>query len=221
MKKLPLSLFALVVASVTSVAVHAADIKGDAKAGETKNAMCIGCHGIVGYQASFPEIHRVPKISGQSAGYITAALNGYKKGDRKHGSMRALAESLSDQDIADLAAFYSTNGAVDGAPALGDAPAATGRAAELLAEGKCDTCHGKNMSTPTDGTIPKIAGQHSDYLLVALKSYKAKNNAHIGRNSASMVPVVEKLKNSELKQLANYLSSLPTELKTVPEHRFR
>jgi cytochrome c553 len=84
--------------------------KGDAKAGEGKAAMCIGCHGIVGYKASFPEIYRVPKISGQSAAYIVASLNGYKKGDRKHPTMRGIAASLSDQDMADLAAFYEQHG---------------------------------------------------------------------------------------------------------------
>ena len=89
----------------------AEDIKGDAKAGEKKNAMCIGCHGIVGYQASFPQIYKVPKIAGQNAKYIAAALEGYRKGDRKHPSMRGIAASLSDQDIADVAAYYSQQNA--------------------------------------------------------------------------------------------------------------
>ena len=80
----------------------------DAKAGEKKIAMCIGCHGIPGYQASFPEIHKVPMIAGQGAKYIVNALGEYKKGDRKHPTMRGIAASLSDQDMADLAAFYST-----------------------------------------------------------------------------------------------------------------
>ena len=82
MKKLLLPLLALVVTSVTALSVNAQDIKGDAKAGERKNDMCIGCHGITGYQASFPEVYKVPKISGQGAKYIVSALNAYKK-DRK------------------------------------------------------------------------------------------------------------------------------------------
>lgn len=64
--------------------------------------MCIGCHGIAGYQASFPEVYKVPMISGQSAAYIAAALDAYRKGDRHHPTMRGVAESLSDQDIADV-----------------------------------------------------------------------------------------------------------------------
>jgi len=221
MNKLLLSLSALLVASVTAVSVHAEDIKGDAKAGEKKNAMCIGCHGIIGYQASFPEIHKVPKISGQGAGYITAALNAYKRGERKHPSMRGIADSLTDQDIADLAAFYSTSGVVEGAAAPGDAPAATGKAAELLAKGNCESCHGKSLSAPIDPSYPKIAGQHGDYLLVALKSYKAENNPQVGRSNAIMGGIAKQFSYAELKELANYLSSIPGELKTVPEKRFR
>ena len=221
MNKLLLSLSALLVASVTAVSVHAEDIKGDAKAGEKKNAMCIGCHGIIGYQASFPEIHKVPKISGQGAGYITAALNAYKKGERKHASMRGIAESLTDQDIADLAAFYSTSGVVEGAAAVGDAPAASGKAAELLAKGNCESCHGKSLSAPIDPSYPKIAGQHADYTLVALKSYKVENNSQVGRNNAIMGGIAKQFTNAELKELAKYLGSIPGELKTVPEKRFR
>jgi len=81
--------------------------KGNAEAGKQKNAACIGCHGIAEYKASFPEVYRVPRIGGQSAGYIAAALQAYKKGDRRHPSMRSVAQSLSDQDILDLAALYS------------------------------------------------------------------------------------------------------------------
>jgi cytochrome c553 len=85
----------------------AADVQGNAKAAGAKVEMCIGCHGIPGYKASFPEVYRVPMIGGQSEKYIIAALNEYKKGDRKHPSMRGIAASLSDQDIADVAAYYA------------------------------------------------------------------------------------------------------------------
>jgi len=71
MNKLLTTISALAVSFVT-VAALAQDIKGDAKAGETKNAMCIGCHGIKGYQASFPEVYKVPMISGQGAKYIAS-----------------------------------------------------------------------------------------------------------------------------------------------------
>ncbi len=84
----------------------AADVVGNPKA-VTKVEACIGCHGIPGYKASFPEVYQVPMLGGQSAKYIESALNQYKKGERKHPSMRGIAASLSDQDIADVAAYYS------------------------------------------------------------------------------------------------------------------
>jgi cytochrome c553 len=95
---------------VTTISAHAQEIKGDAKAAEQKIAMCIGCHGIKGYQASFPEIYRVPMISGQNAKYIVSALNAYQKGERKHPTMRGISASLTDQDMADLGAYYEQHG---------------------------------------------------------------------------------------------------------------
>ena len=92
MTKLFTTFFALLVAVVT-VTAQAQELKGDAKAGQAINAMCIGCHGIKGYQASFPEVYKVPMISGQSAKYIVSALNAYKKGERKHPSMRGISET--------------------------------------------------------------------------------------------------------------------------------
>ena len=103
MKKL---LAVLVLAGCAGSAL-AADVVGNPKAAPNKIEMCIGCHGIPGYKASFPEVYQVPMIGGQSAKYIESALHAYKKGDRKHPSMRGIAISLSDQDIADVAAYYS------------------------------------------------------------------------------------------------------------------
>ena len=85
----------------------AADVVGNPKAAENKVAQCIGCHGIAGYKASFPEVYSVPMIGGQSAKYIENALKAYKKGERKHPTMRGIATSLTEQDMADLAAYYS------------------------------------------------------------------------------------------------------------------
>jgi cytochrome c553 len=221
MNKLLLSLCTILVASVTSMSAQAQEIVGDVHAGEKKNAMCIGCHGIVGYQASFPEVHKVPKISGQGGKYIAQALAAYKKGERKHPSMRGIAESLSDQDMADLAAYYEASGRVEGAPALAKAADGSTKAMELVAKGACVTCHGDNFSKPLDPSYPKIAGQHADYLFVALKSYKAEAHSKTGRNNAIMGGVVQQFSNAELKELANYLGKLPTDLKTVPQSRFR
>lgn len=71
---------------------------------------CIGCHSIPGYQASFPQVYRVPKIGGQSPQYIEAALKAYRQGDRTHPTMMGVAKGLSDQQIAALAAYYAARG---------------------------------------------------------------------------------------------------------------
>lgn len=222
MNKLFTTIFAVAVAFAT-IPGQAQDIKGDAKAGESKNSMCIGCHGIKGYQSTFPEVYKVPMISGQSAQYISSALHAYKKGDRKYPSMRGIADSLSDQDIADLAAYYSASGVVAGA----ELPAKpvkepTAEVQALLTKANCASCHGANFSKPIDPSYPKIAGQHADYLFVALKAYKVDpGNPRVGRGNAIMSGMAKQYTNAELKLLANYLSSVQGELKTVPESRFR
>jgi len=220
MNKLLLTLSSLLVASATAFSAHAQDVKGDAKAGEKKIAMCIGCHGIPGYQASFPEIYRVPMISGQNAKFITSALNAYKKGERKHPSMRAIAESLSDQDIADVSAYYEDHGA-GAAAAPAKAPSPSAKVAELLNKGGCVACHGDNFNKPIDPSYPKVGGQPADYLFVALKSYKTEGNATWGRANGIMGGIAKQFSNAELKELAGYVSSLPGDLKTVPQKKFR
>jgi cytochrome c553 len=84
--------------------------EGDPAAGAEKNAMCQGCHGIKGFRVAYPAVYPVPKIGGQSAAYIVAALKAYKAGDRNFATMQAIASALSDQDMEDLAAYYSGGG---------------------------------------------------------------------------------------------------------------
>jgi cytochrome c553 len=83
---------------------------GDAAKGREKVQMCQGCHGIDGWRTAYPEVYRVPKIAGQQPAYLFAALKAYKTGDRTHPSMVAIAASLSDQDMANLAAYYAQSG---------------------------------------------------------------------------------------------------------------
>ena len=186
-------------------------------------AQCIGCHGIKGYQASFPEVHRVPMISGQSAKYIAAALNAYKTGDRKHPTMRGIADALSEQDITDISAYYEKHGRDAGAKPLPEKASRepSQAVAALLQKGNCISCHGANFSKPIDPSYPKIAGQHRDYLFVALKAYRIENNPTQGRNNGVMGGIVKQFSNAELRAMANYIGSLDGELKTQPEDRFR
>jgi cytochrome c553 len=219
MNKTLTTILGLAVVCATA-SVQAEEIKGNAQAGAGKNAMCIGCHGIVGYQTNFPEVYKVPMISGQGAGYISAALHAYKKGERRHPSMRAIAGSLSDQDIADLAAYYSAQ------VKPGDLPAKPARqpdaqVAALLQKGVCVSCHGDNFAKPLSPTYPEIAGQHPDYLFAALKAYKMGETTYVGRGNAIMGGVAKQFSNAELKALAGYISSLDSPLQIVPESRFR
>lgn len=230
MKK-ALSMLPLVLALAgMSTMSQAQDAKGgDAAKGATKAAMCIGCHGIVGYQATFPEVYKVPMISGQGAKYIVSSLTAYQKGDRKHPTMRGIAASLTEQDMADLGAYYEQLGKGTGTPA----PATLAKPVPDALKDRmaaCVACHGVNFSAPIDPTYPKLAGQHPDFLLAALKAYHTDGNPYVGRANATMRSQVvqeadgkKKLtfSNAELKQVAQYLASLPGDLRVVPQSRFR
>jgi cytochrome c553 len=80
---------------------------GNPAQGKAKSAMCEGCHGIVGYRTAYPEVYPVPKLGGQASDYLIKALRAYKSGARNHPTMRGIAAQLSDQDMADLAAYYA------------------------------------------------------------------------------------------------------------------
>ena len=192
----------------------------DAQRGSTKVQMCIGCHGIVGYQGDFPQVYKVPKIAGQDAKYIASALTAYRGGDRKHPTMHSIAASLTDQDIADIAAYYSQLGKPDGpVPEALDKPIPDNLKTAMAT---CTSCHGANFSKPTDpNTIQRLAGQYNDYLTVALKSYKVEGNPHYGRSNAVMGAMAKPLKDETIVQIADYLSSLPGELRTVPQPKFK
>ncbi|HRQ55979.1 MAG TPA: cytochrome c [Azoarcus taiwanensis] len=82
-------------------------LEGDPERAEQHLSACIGCHGIPGYRTAFPSVYSVPKLGGQHEAYLVKALQAYRDGIRSHPSMQAIAASLSDQDMADLAAYYA------------------------------------------------------------------------------------------------------------------
>ncbi|MCM2252907.1 MAG: c-type cytochrome [Ramlibacter sp.] len=233
MTKLFNTLFSIVVASVTGVAQAQAPAKAPTAAQaaaqlkaavsiDAKVATCVGCHGIKGYQASFPEVYKVPKIAGQSARYIASALTEYKQGNRRHPTMRSVAATLSEKDITEIAAHYEALGKDPAVtlPATAD-KAPDPQVAALLQKAACVSCHGANFAKPIDPSYPKIAGQHADYLFVALKAYKADNNPSVGRTNGVMGAIAKQFSNAELKALAAYVGSLEGDLKTVPDRKFR
>ncbi len=82
---------------------------GDPRAGQRKTSMCAGCHGIPGWRTAYPAVYSVPRLGGQHAEYMVAALKAYKAGERSHPGMQAIAASLSEQDMEDLAAYYASS----------------------------------------------------------------------------------------------------------------
>ncbi len=87
----------------------AAQAEGDAAAGKKKAYTCLGCHGIEDYKNVYPTYH-VPKLAGQNAEYIVAALKAYISGERPHSTMHAQAATLSEQDKLDIAAYFASQG---------------------------------------------------------------------------------------------------------------
>lgn len=197
------------------------DVKGDAAAGRAKADMCIGCHGIPGYKSSFPQIYHVPAIGGQNAAYLIAAMNEYKAGTRKFASMHAVVAPLTDQDIANIATYYAGLGKKDAKvpeKLQQEPPAAV---AALLTKGNCASCHGANFNTPIDPSYPKLAGQYGDYLYAALKAYQTQHNAVIGRSNPIMMGMAAPFSHAELQTIANYLATLPSDIATPVQSRFR
>lgn len=94
------------VALLASLAAHA-QVSGDPEAGQKKAVVCKGCHGIPEYNNAYPN-YTVPKLGGQHAAYIVSALKAYKSGKRNHPPMQGTADSLTEQDMADIAAFFAS-----------------------------------------------------------------------------------------------------------------
>lgn len=103
-RKIVLGTLLSVACAASATAVGAQE--GDPKAGAIKAIPCMGCHGIPGYSNVYPSYH-VPRVGGQHATYLIAALKAYKNGDRGHKTMQAQAATLSDQDMADIAAYFA------------------------------------------------------------------------------------------------------------------
>jgi cytochrome c553 len=101
------TILAALLFAATPVLAQQPALVGDPAEAHKKIAMCEGCHGIPGYKTAYPVVYHVPMLGGQQASYISNALHAYKAGQRNHPSMRGIAASLSDKDIADLAAYYA------------------------------------------------------------------------------------------------------------------
>jgi len=179
---------------------------GNVEAGRTKANTCMGCHGIPGYTNAYPT-YRVPKLGGQSEGLIVAALKAYKSGERPHATMRAQASNLTDQDMADIAA-YLNHAAVhpEGKPGKG-------QNSDLDKAAACTACHGPNGAKPIAPDYPVLAGQYANYLEHALKEYKGGL-----RKNPIMAGQVAALTDADIKALAAYFAGQLSPLYTPIVH---
>jgi cytochrome c553 len=175
-------------------------LAGDVARGEVLAITCTGCHGVPESHNAYPSYH-VPKLGGQNADYLEVALQGYRRGTRSHPTMQAQASSLTDQDIADIAAYFAAR---EGEPEAGRSSAS----ALQIDEGRrkavaCVPCHGEvGVSSATQW--PNLAGQHESYLLQALRQYQTGQ-----RSDILMAPVIAGLDAAAVGELAAYFSSQP------------
>ena len=173
-------------------------LPGDARHGKAISYTCLGCHGIEGYKNAYPN-YSVPRLEGQNPEYLAAALHGYKSGDRSHITMHAQASNLSDQDIADIAAYFAGKPLVSEHKPVGTAPAAAAL---------CVSCHGQDGVTIAP-LYPSLAGQHPDYIVRALDEYKKG-----GRKNPIMGGFVTNLKDSDIEAIADYFARQKPSLST-------
>ena len=211
MKKTIIILATVLLASFSSSIIAA----GDAEAGQTKSATCMGCHGLAGNSA----IATFPKLAGQGEAYLLKQLQNFKSGERNNAIMAGVASLLSEQDMMDIAAYYSIQ-TISENSAKGDAETIElGR--KIYVGGKMDTqttaciaCHGpKGLGIPTAG-FPSLSAQHADYIAVQLKAFRQYSineqtgSVDVSRTNEMMVNVAKGLTTVEIEALAQYIAGL-------------
>ncbi|MDD1627918.1 MAG: cytochrome c4 [Methylococcaceae bacterium] len=180
-------LVSVLLACIWTVSASAADIT----AGEQKAANCMGCHGPKGKSSSA----QWPNLAAQQSTYIVNQLNAFKTGTRNNPMMQSMAANLSDEDINNLAAYYSSQ-----------PPVSAGGDPNLAKSGKtkagmCLGCHGSTAEG--NGQFPRLAGQHPDYLVKQLSNFKEGV-----RKSGHMQAIAGTLSEEDMKALAAYFGSL-------------
>jgi cytochrome c553 len=187
--------------------VQAANAQGDAAAGANKVAICATCHGRDGNS----QIPMNPSLAGQNAAYIIKQLEDYQSGARQNATMASMVTNLSEQDIADIAAFYASQerriiGAQPGEEslALGEALYRAGQSD--ISSAACTACHSPTGQGNAPAGFPAIGGQHTEYTLTQLRAFRAGERAN--DLNGMMRTVVERLTDAELEALANYVAGL-------------
>jgi cytochrome c553 len=191
----------LVTGAIVFLGSGGARADADPAAGKEKSRMCAGCHGIEDYRIAYPEVYAVPRLGGQVAGYVEKSLKDYGSGARKHIAMQGMAAGLGEQDIADIAAYYSSGPLV---PSSSAAHTEGSEAIRKKAGETCAACHGKPGDKPTLPGAPSLAGQQYEYLVHALNAFRSG-----ARENAMMGPLAKPLSDGDIRELSKYYSSLP------------
>ena len=182
-------------------------IAGDAENGKFKAQTCLGCHGVPSYGNVYPSYH-VPKLVGQHAPYIVAALKAYQSGERSHPTMRAQAAGLTESDMTDIAAFFSSR---EAAPSSSQTmPLSEEVNAKLTVCAGCHSMDG-NSQLPEN---PRLAGQYRDYLYQSLLDYKEGK-----RKNPIMLGIIATLNETDMKMLSLYFSKQKGLTPYQMEHR--
>jgi len=190
---------ALLASTALAMSTASAQTPGNAEHGKDLANTCLGCHGVPGYKNAYPN-YSVPKLEGQHPEYIVLALQAYRSGERSHLTMHSQASSLSDQDMADIAAYFSGKPvSKENNPAEGPTPPSAA---------VCVACHGDNGVGIT-GQYPTLAGQHADYIEQALHEYRKG-----GRKNPIMSTFANQVKEEDIRVLARYYSKQTPTLET-------
>jgi cytochrome c553 len=184
-----------------------ASAEGNATAGQAKAATCVACHGVDGNSVN-PEW---PSLAGQHAQYIVKQLKAFKGGTRTNPTMAPMAMGLSDQDMEDVAAYFSSQTArgleADNSKvALGQKIYRGGNAATKVAA--CIACHGPTGRGNPTAAYPSIRGQHSVYVAAQLNAYKAGTRTTDTANNKMMHDVSVNLSAEEIAAVASYVQGL-------------
>jgi cytochrome c553 len=182
----------LLMTPVLAATPASAQTAGNAERGEVLAETCLGCHGIAGYRNTYPS-YRVPKLGGQNADYIVAALQGYRAQTRAHNTMHAQAASMTDADIRDVAAYLVSQGA-----AKAGAPVATAASDKVAT---CAACHGEAGISPAPNW-PNLAGQYADYLEHAIRQYKTG-----ARKDPVMGAQAQAIKDEDIRLIAEHFAA--------------
>jgi cytochrome c553 len=200
----------------TAAAAPAPTGTGSAEAGATKAAVCTACHGVNGNSTN-PEW---PNLAGQNAAYIREQLGMFKAKKRNNPIMQPIIESLTEQDFADLAAFFSaqTPSGLEADPSYWKAGQALYRSGDLARNiPACTACHGPAGQGNAGAGYPALRAQHSVYTVKQLQDYLTKNRyrdsadpatVHTTRNSAMMTTIAARLTPEDIRNLASYLQGL-------------